>query len=392
MEEINRFFHEEHPLKLIDWEMILGIIGVDCCDDEGKSGGGAVGCDICEEPLSNGDSAYACIQCRFFVHKLCSQLPYTINLPSLYQHPLRIETFKNKDFGLTFCYVCSQRITRGFSYFVNEKDDKGVFTTCSNCCLVEFARKVEADAIKEEAKIKFEHKGHPQHPLTLKLRPGSFLCNACNAKDEGLFYECDNCDFWIHKSCATLAPTIHLPHHHPKHPLVLIFFPYQMCLKCTTITFYSKIDPRISAASEDVNSLLHFPMSEAFTNSLQLLHSENVARDDDETAEIYHWSHPDHPLILNVEEPQSNNIMPNFNSGEPIECAMRSPLSLAHRYCKGHEIPLTCPPVENHPEDFYCDICEEEMDPNLPLYHCHNHKSRSCFHLSCISRIDYCVS
>nr|GEV93801.1 hypothetical protein [Tanacetum cinerariifolium] len=217
MEEINRFFHEEHPLKLIDWEMILGIISVDCCDDEGKSGGGAVGCDICEEPSSNGDSAYACIQCRFLVHKLCSQLPYTINLPSLYQNPLRIETFKNKDFGLTFCYVCSQRITRGLSYFVNEKDDKGVFTTCSNCCLVEFAPKAEADAIKEEAKIKFEHKGHPQHSLTLKLRPGSFHCDACNAK------ECDTCDCWIHKSCATLAPTIHLPHHHPKHPLVLVY-------------------------------------------------------------------------------------------------------------------------------------------------------------------------
>ena len=64
MEEINHFSHKEHPLKLIDWEMILSIIGVDGGDVEGKSGGGAVGCYICEEPLSNGDSAYACIQCR----------------------------------------------------------------------------------------------------------------------------------------------------------------------------------------------------------------------------------------------------------------------------------------------------------------------------------------
>ncbi|GKB52397.1 hypothetical protein Tco_0903150, partial [Tanacetum coccineum] len=60
-------------------------------------------------------------------------------------------------------------------------------------------------------------------------------------------------------------------------------------------------------------------MSEAFTNPLKLLHSENLARDDDETAEINHRSHPDHPLILNVEEAQSNSIIPNFNSREPIE-------------------------------------------------------------------------
>ncbi|GKD38940.1 C1-like protein, partial [Tanacetum coccineum] len=431
MEEINHFFHDKHPLKLIDWEMILGIIGVNCQDDEGKSGGGAVGCDICEEPLSNGDSAYACIQ---------------------------------------------QRITRGFSYFVNEKDDKGVFMACTNCCLVEFARKAEADAVKEEAKIKFEHKGHPQHPLTLKLRPGAFHCDACNAKDEGLFYECDICDFWIHKSCATLAPTIHLPHHHPKHPLVLVyslpdkFYRYsyycKFCEKyirrddwlyhCANCRYFSHIkcalnaqqqpstsrdDPRTSAASEDVSSLLHFPMSEAFTNPLKLLRSENIAQDDDETAEIYHWSHPDHPLILNVEDPQGNNMMPDANSGELMEThgkmrnstfamvvsamATRSHtnakliarsifvlivhfyqqplntnlttillpnlliLTFSVRYCKGHEIPLTYPPVDDHPEDFYCDICEEEMDPNFPLYHCQKCKYRNSFHLDCISRNDY---
>ncbi|GJX77240.1 zinc finger, CCHC-type containing protein [Tanacetum coccineum] len=71
--------------------------------------------------------------------------------------------------------------------------------------------------------------------------------------------------------------------------------------------------------SEDINSLLHFSMSEAFTNPLKLLHSENLARDEDETTEINHRSHPDHPLILKVEEAQSNSIIPNFNSREPIE-------------------------------------------------------------------------
>nr|GEV67816.1 C1-like protein [Tanacetum cinerariifolium] len=259
-------------------------------------------------------------------------------------------------------------------------------------------------------------------------------------------------------------------------------------------------DPGTSAASEDVNDLLHFPMSEAFTDPLKLLHFEKLPLHDDETNEINHWSHPHHPLILNVEGSESNNTMPNINSSDPIKvcyacvrplsfpyysckdgcaftdlhkycahlpltsahqlhpdhtlhlvdtwkeytfykcigclsfgntfaykcetnckfylcvnceslpttikhkshnhpliqvidplilckacdkwsenmsfackacdfqldmyCAIRSPVSLSHRYCKGHEILLTYPPVENHPEDFYCDICEEEMDPS----------------------------
>nr|GEY79849.1 hypothetical protein [Tanacetum cinerariifolium] len=49
MEEINHFFHEKHPLKLIDWETISGTMKGD--DDE-NSKGVVVGCDMCEEPIN----------------------------------------------------------------------------------------------------------------------------------------------------------------------------------------------------------------------------------------------------------------------------------------------------------------------------------------------------
>ncbi|GJY23434.1 C1-like protein [Tanacetum coccineum] len=459
MEEINHFFHQEHPLKLIDHLE--------------KPGGAVVECDICEESISVGDSAPG-------------------------------------------------------------------FNACANCFLVEFACKAEYDAIKEKATIKLQHEGHPQHTLTLQLRHGAFRCDACKTDEKGLFYLCDSCDFWIHEACASLPPTIDLKLHHPKHPLFLVYslpekfykFSYyckfcnqyirrkEWLYHCGNCRYFSHIkcalnaqknftstprdDPSTSAASDDAHSLLHFPMSEAFTNPLKLLHSKLFAQDD---KEINHWSHPAHPLILNVDDPQGNNMMPDINSGDPIKvcyacvrplsfpyynckedgcsvftdlhkycahlpqtlqhqlhpdhtlhlvdtwggikfykcngcysygntfaykcekkcefylcvncaflpntikheshnhpltqlidpevickacnklisgisyscktcdfvlcmyCAMRSPQSLAHRYCKGHEIPLTYPPVDDHPEDFYCDICEEEMNPNFPLYH-----------------------
>ncbi|PWA72781.1 C1-like protein [Artemisia annua] len=557
MEEINHFGHEDHPLKLIDWETIRGTMKGDD-DGQENSKGVVVGCDMCEEPLSIGEPAYACIQCRFLLHKSCSQLPETINLPSLYQHPLKMFMLKNEILEFWVCDICRKRITKGFEYF--SEHGQRTFIACSNCFLPEFARKAEADAIKEEASIKLKHEGHSQHTLTLQLRPASFHCDACKTEEKGLFYLCDGCDFWIHKTCASLASTIHLPVYHHKHPLVLVYslpekfynFSYfcKFCNKyiqlnewlyhCGNCRFFAHIkcalkaettstlrdDPSTSAAGEDVDNLLHFPMSEAFTNPLKLLHSEIIAQDDKETTEINHWSHPGHPLILNVEDPQGNKLIPDINSGDPIKvcyacvrplsfpyysckedgcsvftdlhkycahlprtlqhqlhpdhtldlvdteedeefyectgcfsygntfvykcktnckfclcvncaflpitikheshnhpltqlidpevvcnacdmwgdgisyackdcdfilgmyCAMRSPKSLAHRYCKGHEIPLTYPPVDDHPEDFYCDICEEEMDPKFPLYHCHNHKSRSSFHLDCISRID----
>ena len=114
---------------------------------------------------------------------------------------------------------------------------------------------------------------------------------------------------------------------------------------------------------------------------------------------IKHESH-NHPLVQLVDPKQLCRACTLFYSSHIINyaceacdfqlcmcCAMRSPHSLTHRYCKGHEIPLTYPPVENHLEDFYCDICEEEMHPKRPLYHCHDCKNS--FHLDCISQMDY---
>ncbi|CAI9290988.1 unnamed protein product [Lactuca saligna] len=541
MEEINHFSHKSHPLKLLDSETIVG-----ASVNGGGEKSGLIGCYACEKPISGG-FAYACIQCRYFLHKSCAQLPLTIDEPSLYHHHLTLTDLKNLNSRSWDCDVCRiQKKSEVFSYTF-EMDDIYIFAACIDCCVTRIALKAEADAIKEEAKKKVEHEGHPKHTLSLKLRPAAIFCDACKTKDEGLFYECDNGDFWIHKTCASLAPTIYLPHH-PNHELVLIYslpekffnFLYycEICKKyihrnewlyhCANCRFFAHIKcalhpehsstPRdgLSTVDEDENGLMHFPMSVAFTDPLKLLHFEKMTRDDDETTNSNHWSHP-HPLILHV-QPQTNsmsvcsdpievchgcvrplslpyytckdgcsfslhkycaelplklqhplhpdhslvlinaaghfinhkcigcfsygnmylyrcetcefyldvncaflpktikhkshkhpliqvidpdpscNACNKYNEGisyicKPCHfildmyCAMRSPHSLAHRYCKGHKIPLMYPPIMDHPEDFYCDICEKEMHPKLPLYYCH--KCKNSFHLDCISRIDY---
>ncbi|CAH1453485.1 unnamed protein product [Lactuca virosa] len=411
---------------------------------------------------------------------------------------------------------------------------------------------IEVDAIKEQGRIKIKHEGYPQHTLSLKLRPNAVLCDACKAKDEGLFYECDSCDFWIHKTCASLSTTIHLPNHH-NHPLTLVYsFPkkflkfayycefcgiyirwndwlyhcancrYFAHIKCALTAEQPSIQrdgPSTSTVVEDENGLLHFPMSDEFTDLLKLQHHEKMTQDDDDEKTVIehrHWSH-EHPLILHVQPQPKPNSMSDCS--DPIQvcqgcvrplslpyytckhgcsftlhkycieiplklqhplhpdhslalintrghdnyyrcngcesfcntfvykcetcefnldvncaflpktikhkshnhpliqvidpdlickactkwfkgiiyackacsftldlyCAMRSPHSLVHRYCKGHEIPLTYPPVMDHPEDFFCDICEEEMHPKFPLYYCHKYKNS--FHLHCINRL-----
>ncbi|PWA51068.1 C1-like protein [Artemisia annua] len=504
MGEINHFSHVKHSLKLIEnWETIV--------DDHGEKKG-EVRCEGCREPISIlGGSVYGCVECGYFLHKTCTELAPTINHHFHPFHPLTINHQKYSGWG---CDVCGDRdILPGFSYRCDDCD----FDSCLKCAA--------AIAPKDATLIKLKHEGHSQHTLTLQSRSASFLCDACHTEDRDFFYQCNDCDFWIHKNCTTLAPTIELPHHH--HPLVLVYslpdnfykfrFYCEFCNKviirndwlyhCANCRYFSHIkcalnaqlrptprdDSSTSVDEEHVKDLLHFPMPSAFTDPLKQLHSGKVVHDDGETNEINHWSH-DHPLILNV-EPQGNSIplskdgcsftlhkycaqlprtlnhqlhpqhlvclvktgwyectgclaygntfvyrcetfefricincafLPNtikhishkhplvqlINSNHTcnacykwsnygisyackacdfqldMHCAMRMPQSLAHRYCKGHDdVLLTYPPVENHPEDFYCDICEEEMHPKRPLYHCQNHKNS--FHLKCLSRPDW---
>ncbi|CAH1453482.1 unnamed protein product [Lactuca virosa] len=422
MEEINHFSHENHQLKLLDYETIVG-----ASVNGGDEKSGLIGCYACEKPISSG-VAYASNVVTFFIKN--------------------VHNFRSKSgvFSYTF-----------------EKDKIYIFKACIDCCVGRIARKAEADAIKEEAKMK---------------------------RNEWL-YHCANCRYFVHIRCALNAE--------------------QTSTTQRDVSSTSFVD-------KDLKDLLEFPMSEAFTDPLKLLHLDKTIIDDDDTKEIKHWSHH-HPLILNVIH-QVNNMY-GMISSDPIEvchgcvrplslpfysckdgcsftlhkyctelplklqhplhpdhslvlinttghginytcigcfsyanmffyncetckfyldvncaflpktikhkshkhpliqvidpgplcnacnmwsnciryvckacsfilgmkCAMRSPHTLGHRYCKGHEIPLTYPPVMDHLEDFYCDICEEEMHPKFPLYYCGNCKNS--FHLDCISRFDY---
>ncbi|KAI3691951.1 hypothetical protein L6452_31754 [Arctium lappa] len=322
--EINHWSYD-HPL-------IFNVVsqGVSDDNDEKKQ---VICCYGCREPILGG-FAYGCTSCSHFLHEKCANLAPVINHHLHPLHPLMLGARNSNKWSCDVCYSQEQvKRPKGFSYRCSSCD----FDACTKCGL--------AIALKEEALIEFKHEGHPQHTLTLQLRSASFRCDACQAKDEDLFYQCNSCDFWMHKTCASLAPTIDLPHH-PNHPLVLVYsLPdnfYNFKYYCTT------------PVEENVNEFLHFPMSEPFTDPLKLLHLEKVSLDDDGATEISHWSH-DHPLILNV-EPQGNN-MSNNGCGDPIELCdgCTRPLSLpyynckhgcsftVHKYCA--ELPLT---LEHH--------------------------------------------
>ncbi|XP_072962562.1 protein VACUOLELESS GAMETOPHYTES-like [Typha angustifolia] len=66
------------------------------------------------------------------------------------------------------------------------------------------------------------HSAHPDHPLNLHLTPvyvnGTFACNACKQACSGFSFHCSLCQFDLHLPCAALPETLD----HPSHPHLMI--------------------------------------------------------------------------------------------------------------------------------------------------------------------------
>ncbi|CAI9298260.1 unnamed protein product [Lactuca saligna] len=101
--------------------------------------------------------------------------------------------------------------------------------------------------------------------------------------------------------------------------------------------------------------------------------------------EITHEAHPDH-LLSRIDASSSLSKAPcnacgcyityciafrchSCNFYLDTKCAFMLPGLIRHKYDK-HPLTLRHNPVENHPGDYFCEICEEEFNPESWFYHC----------------------
>ncbi|PWA50096.1 zinc finger, PHD-type, DC1 [Artemisia annua] len=52
------------------------------------------------------------------------------------------------------------------------------------------------------------------------------------------------------------------------------------------------------------------------------------------------------------------------------KCALLWPDTIRHKFDKHHPMTLRYFPVENYSGDYFCEVCEEEFNPNAAFYHC----------------------
>ncbi|KAJ0440546.1 hypothetical protein HanIR_Chr16g0787981 [Helianthus annuus] len=82
--------------------------------------------------------------------------------------------------------------------------------------------------------------------------------------------------------------------------------------------------------------------------------------------EITHNSHPNHLLLL---EDDSFICHTCDNFDIPLKNALLIPAKTTHM-CDKHPMKPSYFPIENHKSEYFCEICEEEFDPEITFYHC----------------------
>ncbi|KAJ0724533.1 putative chromatin regulator PHD family [Helianthus annuus] len=385
-------------------------------------------CDACGE--KHEGVFYQCFTCFLsFIHEDCVFRPKRL----LIQHATRDKFFHTHPLILTYgfpkvdqqvklypkCRVCDKSFS-GYEYLWVYKCEKCRYYTHLECAYLRSKNSQEAaeritperyeddhgvlhlplseqnyDKVKDffSKETNYEssitHNSH-QHPLILvdaqcnditTMTQNDSLCNACLVPiiENTTFYKCkfngQGCNFLLHEWCTRLPPELKGHRHpyrheyHQEHTLLLLpkagheflWFWCGVCYKYHNGFAYSCVQCHYKI---DVGC--------AFIPD-----------------KIKHKSHPNHLLSSNDgcyrsgEDGYCRMCLSGFIdnnetsfSCEPcgfhlhVGCALLLPEKIRHRYDK-HPLSLAYSPVENHEGDYFCEVCEEELNPNAWFYHCH---------------------
>ncbi|GJW85428.1 zinc finger, PHD-type containing protein [Tanacetum coccineum] len=206
------------------------------------------------------------------------------------------------------------------------------------------------------------------------------VCNACIRPIKNIpFYKCtasdDGCDFVLHALCTRLpakVKTMYYSHTYnfkllPQAPYFVGLFRCYFCdLLCNGFVYYWE--------EEDLEVDVHCALNPQC---------------------ITHKSHPNHLLVLSKLGPSAENYCRLCLSDAKKQlvyncehckftihskCAVMWPDTISHKYDK-HQLTLRYFPVENYNGDYFCEVCEEEFNPNGAFYHCD--QCVQSMHLAC---------
>ncbi|PIM98894.1 hypothetical protein CDL12_28620 [Handroanthus impetiginosus] len=337
-------------------------------------------CDICHKHICPTYWIYYCDRCRFFTHVKCAAKE-NINLLT--------EKEKDDDSDHVIQLPVSDFSKEVIAPFIIRQG--GSISNADN-----MPTSVTMPATNSNFSMLFNYHKHPLSLIKLedegdKGKNDMKICDLCITPIlSPPYYSCADCKYFVHLACYLLPKTIR-----DDDPL------YEDPQGCENhkLTLY--------ASSKDLDkSLLLCWMCEKLTNGIVYCCQGCDIMIDVKCASlptiVKHASHQNHKLIKRVAGCLkhyscyccdtsigardtayfcNNSVCSDLDSAIHSECAPLPP-TIKHRWDK-HPLLLTFDAHIDHPSEFYCEACEEEMLPKGGMYHC-----RECdqsFHVRCLT-------
>ncbi|XP_024006651.1 uncharacterized protein LOC18011268 isoform X2 [Eutrema salsugineum] len=339
-------------------------------------------CDACGFSLDAiFDQVYSCLLCNYVIHRRCIYLPRVIKL-TRHLHRLSPTSSIVPYSGVSPCGVCHKPVDVNYGkYSCNKGCDYAIHSKCATKTQV--WNEIDLERVPEEEEEVLEpfvrideetiqHFSHDHQHLKIQGNDNrgdheNKFCQACvlpmTVSDR--FYSCIYCDFVLHEACTSLPRKQHLPVH--KHSLTLFH-------------------PSSSPPRRQHNLVFNYQWLGLFycngcrRNCCGFMYkcTENkcdyqlgVSFTQDERRECLGcWSHCSSEYL--------ECIKCNFVLG--FKCATLP--SLVHYKHDKHPLTLCCGEKETTNLKYWCEICEEELEPSAWFYTCN-----SCLvtlHVTCL--------
>ncbi|XWS57714.1 hypothetical protein CRYUN_Cryun09bG0197300 [Craigia yunnanensis] len=336
-------------------------------------------CDVCGEEISH--LSYNCRRCNVWLHESCANklqhLPLEIIHPLHSHHQLKLQLHRPLDF---FCDKCSY-ISTGSRY------------NCSSCEFIldlKCASSVndplpeeEWRSFKDREKKTILHYSH-SHLLILfkyrKIKEDDYNCSWCDKRllDSDVCYGCIECEFFLHEVCTDKIPRTFRHPFHPSHPFRLHYREgTDDCHACGESLFLRVLDsPLYGCQMCKIN--VHFRCAKLLPTLKHKCHDHLLTY----FGKIYTDFQREHfeckicKMLCDANFYRCVQCGFNFH----LQC-LQIPSSATHKYHR-HQLILMDSVKEDDSEEYYCDVCEEERNPNHPVYCCK--KCTYIVHIECV--------
>ena len=319
------------------------------------------------------DRPYLCAICGFWIHRNCASLPHMVKCRR-HKHPLKLtNSFKANQSRHQLCQLCVKKVDTNHGIYYCSSCDYVAHLGCATdeegrdlAFLLEY-KDLELDEFTEESSyivkktkvgednieipVEIKHFSHEHDLKLIDVHENNKICDGCIRPIFPPFYNCAQCNFFLHKSCVELPCKKQHPLH--RHMLtlqsmrpILVF-----CDACKSFTNGFTYECKACKFKLDVSCCLILDT-------------------------LTHVGH-EHPFILpsvTMEENCSacNHRMKIFRCTKceftlDFGCAM---LPLTTKYRQHEHLFTLCYTAEDNSGEYYCDICEEERDSKQWFYYC----------------------